>query len=265
MPAGSAANASSVGAKTVNGPSPRRVSSSPAAWTPATRVSKSPAATAVSTMSASSASPIVVVGSAVSTVVSEEASPLSSSLHAAPSRLRASSPADSRASREVTGQGSWHRGCSCPTLRSGCPSGCIHLAAARRTTSARPGIRCSSRCSGGLAGARSTFCPRSSHHGCPVRVAVNAGPQVWEPTSDPVGDPERLVVRVAVTGATGFVGSALTRALEAMGHEVTALTRHPERYTGAGTPLAADIQDVRQPASRAGRPGCRLLPRALPG
>ena len=51
-------------------------------------------------------------------------------------------------------------------------------------------------------------------------------------------------MRVAVTGATGFVGSALTRSLEGMGHEVTALTRHPERYTGAGMPLAADIQDI---------------------
>jgi len=50
-------------------------------------------------------------------------------------------------------------------------------------------------------------------------------------------------VRVAVTGATGFVGSALTRALEAVGHDVSALTRHPERYVGAGTPLAADIQE----------------------
>src|ERR687894_649125 len=51
VPSGRAANASSVGAKTVKGPSPRSVSSSPAAWTAVTRVSKSPAATAVSTMS----------------------------------------------------------------------------------------------------------------------------------------------------------------------------------------------------------------------
>ena len=51
-------------------------------------------------------------------------------------------------------------------------------------------------------------------------------------------------VRVAVSGATGFIGSALARVLEGNGHEVTALTRHPERYTGAGKPVAADIDDT---------------------
>src|SRR6056297_1360266 len=51
VPSGSAANASSVGAKTVNGPSPFRASTSPAAFTAATRVLKSSAATAVSTTS----------------------------------------------------------------------------------------------------------------------------------------------------------------------------------------------------------------------
>ena len=32
--------------------------------------------------------------------------------------------------------------------------------------------------------------------------------------------------------------------LEGNGHEVTALTRHPGRYTGAGKPVAADIDDT---------------------
>src|SRR6478735_6903442 len=52
VPAGSLAKSSSVGANTVNGPSPLRVSTRPAAWRAAARVVKLPAATAVSTMSA---------------------------------------------------------------------------------------------------------------------------------------------------------------------------------------------------------------------
>lgn len=55
MPAGSFANAASVGAKTVNGPLPLSVSARPAACTAATRVLKSPAATAVSTIVACAA------------------------------------------------------------------------------------------------------------------------------------------------------------------------------------------------------------------
>ncbi len=51
MPAGSFANAASVGAKTVNGPGPLRVSTRPAALTAVTSVLNWPAPTAVSTMS----------------------------------------------------------------------------------------------------------------------------------------------------------------------------------------------------------------------
>ena len=51
VPAGSLAKAASVGAKTVNGPGPFSVSTSPAAWSAAARVWNEPAATAVSTMS----------------------------------------------------------------------------------------------------------------------------------------------------------------------------------------------------------------------
>ena len=50
MSAGILANASLLGAKTVKGPSPLRVSTNPAAVTAVTRVDKSGVATAASTM-----------------------------------------------------------------------------------------------------------------------------------------------------------------------------------------------------------------------
>lgn len=49
--------------------------------------------------------------------------------------------------------------------------------------------------------------------------------------------------RVLVTGASGFVGSALTTALVREGHDVLAMTRRPEQYDGAGRPVAADVRD----------------------
>jgi uncharacterized protein YbjT (DUF2867 family) len=39
------------------------------------------------------------------------------------------------------------------------------------------------------------------------------------------------------------VGSRLATALEAAGHDVRAMTRRPERYEGAGTPVAGDVGD----------------------
>ena len=51
-------------------------------------------------------------------------------------------------------------------------------------------------------------------------------------------------MRVAVTGATGFMGAALAKVLTDDGHDVTALTRHPEGYAGAGRAVHADIGDA---------------------
>jgi uncharacterized protein YbjT (DUF2867 family) len=48
-------------------------------------------------------------------------------------------------------------------------------------------------------------------------------------------------VRILVTGASGFVGSRLVGALGGEGHEVRAMTRRPERYEGAGRPVAGDV------------------------
>jgi uncharacterized protein YbjT (DUF2867 family) len=49
--------------------------------------------------------------------------------------------------------------------------------------------------------------------------------------------------RVLVTGASGFIGSHLCEALVEAGHSVRAMTRSPERYAGAGEPVAGDVGD----------------------
>ncbi len=61
-------------------------------------------------------------------------------------------------------------------------------------------------------------------------------------------------MRVLVTGASGFVGGRLAPALEEAGHEVRAMTRHPDRYEGAGTPVAGDVSD--ESSLRAALDGC---------
>ena len=51
-------------------------------------------------------------------------------------------------------------------------------------------------------------------------------------------------MKILVTGATGFVGRHVTDALDAAGHDVAAMTRHPERYDGSGVAVAGDIADA---------------------
>jgi uncharacterized protein YbjT (DUF2867 family) len=54
----------------------------------------------------------------------------------------------------------------------------------------------------------------------------------------------RRAMRVAVTGATGFIGAAVANALTREGHDVTALTRRPDDYRGVGRAVHADIGDA---------------------
>jgi uncharacterized protein YbjT (DUF2867 family) len=59
---------------------------------------------------------------------------------------------------------------------------------------------------------------------------------------------------VLVAGASGFVGRRLGTALEEAGHEVRAMTRHPDTYRGAGTAVAGDVGDAA--SSAAALAGC---------
>jgi uncharacterized protein YbjT (DUF2867 family) len=50
-----------------------------------------------------------------------------------------------------------------------------------------------------------------------------------------------MSLTVLVTGATGFVGRRLVPALVEAGHDVRAMTRHPETYDGEGSPVFGDV------------------------
>ena len=51
-------------------------------------------------------------------------------------------------------------------------------------------------------------------------------------------------MRVLIAGASGFVGRRLAAALAQDGHEVVAMTRHPDSYAGAGTAVFGDVADA---------------------
>ena len=50
--------------------------------------------------------------------------------------------------------------------------------------------------------------------------------------------------RILVTGATGFIGRRLVPALMERGHDVRAMTRHPESYDGRGDAVRGDVGDA---------------------
>ena len=66
-----------------------------------------------------------------------------------------------------------------------------------------------------------------------------------ETLSDVTVDPTDRPRRVLVAGASGFVGRRLCPALADAGHEVVAMTRHPDSYEGVGRPVFGDVPDIR--------------------
>ncbi len=50
-------------------------------------------------------------------------------------------------------------------------------------------------------------------------------------------------MRVLVAGASGFVGRRLCPELVGLGHEVRAMTRHPDSYEGGGEPVYGDVHE----------------------
>ena len=67
-------------------------------------------------------------------------------------------------------------------------------------------------------------------------------------------------MRALVTGAGGFIGSALCRALAARGHEVHALTRDPARAAAHRRRAYASFRgSVGDPPDRQAAAGCAVL------
>lgn len=65
-----------------------------------------------------------------------------------------------------------------------------------------------------------------------------------ERSSDVPVPPTAQPRRVLVAGASGFVGRRLCPALSDAGHDVVAMTRHPDTYSGVGEPVFGDVHDA---------------------
>lgn len=77
----------------------------------------------------------------------------------------------------------------------------------------------------------------------PLRPPTGHAGSVTSPSSS--ADPSSTErVRVLVTGASGFIGRRLAPALVDAGFEVSAMTRHPDTYEGAGTAVYGDVSDA---------------------
>jgi uncharacterized protein YbjT (DUF2867 family) len=59
-------------------------------------------------------------------------------------------------------------------------------------------------------------------------------------------------MKVLVAGSSGFVGRRLCPQLQAAGHSVQAMTRHPDAYGGAGTAVYGDVDDAESLSALAG-------------
>ncbi|MBL7255896.1 NAD(P)H-binding protein [Actinoplanes sp. LDG1-01] len=57
------------------------------------------------------------------------------------------------------------------------------------------------------------------------------------------GKEKGVTKTVLVSGASGFIGSHVAAKLAEDGYRVRAMTRHPDKYDGAGEPVAADVSD----------------------
>ena len=63
-------------------------------------------------------------------------------------------------------------------------------------------------------------------------------------------------MRIAVTGANGFLGTGIVRELVSRGHEVTAVDRRTDRVEGVARRVDASVFDMNDPYKDMGEPDC---------
>lgn len=66
-------------------------------------------------------------------------------------------------------------------------------------------------------------------------------------------------MKIAVTGATGFIGRPLVQRLRRDGHQVLAFSRHPEPGAGTGPQVQSAFFDALQPAPKGLLTGCQAV------